>query len=89
MSRFDSIDSVDVDLKPTRRGPKPTCDIYGEGTLDDWRRVENTRTMRGSSWTIAQRKVDALLGITEPIPNNFFQYHWKRKCSCWPAELRR
>lgn len=69
-----------------RRGPAGACDIYGEGDLDDWARVERLRLE--TSWAQAQDEVDALL-VEEPIDGDKFRYHWRRKCWHWTEQQRR
>lgn len=85
----DQLGQVDTsDFQPALRGPRNACyPLYGAGDMDDWQAVENLRQQ--TSWQHAQRVVDELLGITEPIDNAAFRYHWRRGCSCWPRETRR
>lgn len=78
----------------SQHGPLANCGrVYGShpdldhSTLTDWEAVETERNK--TSWTKAQAAVDKLLGITDPIENRFFRYHWRRKCNCWPSDLRR
>lgn len=87
MSRLANLPSPeDVAAKGRiRRGPTGACDVYGEGDLDDWRRVDGLR--RKTSWAQAQREVDALLGV-KPIDGDKFRYHWNRRCWHWTTDQR-
>lgn len=88
MSLSDKLAKTPVNYERSRRGPEPECTgVYPPGTLKDWEAVE-ARRLR-TSWTEAQIAVDKTLGVTDPILNDKFRYHWRRKCSCWPRELRR
>jgi hypothetical protein len=71
----------------TRKGPEGACHGKYPADLDDWTEVHRLRA-HPSTWRDAQRIVDDALGITDPIANDKFRYHWNRKCWCWPAELR-
>ena len=76
----------DTSGKP-RRGPAPACErLYGPGNLEDWEAVENLRLAH--TWAIAQKVVDKAAGVDKPIPGDKFRYHWRRKCSCWPEDVR-
>lgn len=70
------------------RGPAPACQaIYGEhANEENWQAVESLRTK--SSWKFAQAKVDEMLGVDHPLPLEKFRYHWRRRCSCWPQDMR-
>jgi hypothetical protein len=71
-----------------KRGPNNACfPRYGAGDLDDWNEIERLRN-EGFEWRDVQRTVDEKLGITEPIAPDKFRYHWRRKCYCWPQDLR-
>ena len=89
MSRLTNLPSpAEVKAKGRiRRGPTGACDIYGDGDLDDWRRVETLRLE--TSWLQAQHEVDELLGIGDPIDGDKFRYHWRRKCWHWTEDQRR
>lgn len=81
-----------ADIAPAeriRKGPLGECGkVYPAGDMDDWHEVERIRHLPRSSWREAQRVVDVNLGITDPIDNDKFRYHWRRRCFCWPPELR-
>lgn len=85
----DALGSIDpATVERPQHGPRNVCGpVYGPGSLEDWRAVEDLR--HRSSWTFAQQQVDAALGITDPLPPDKFRYHWLRHCSCWPREHRR
>lgn len=88
MSLADKLAAVPADGERPQRGPQGECArIYGPGTLDDWQAVEDRRLR--TTWAIAQQHVDQALDVTDPIPNDKFRYHWRRKCYCWPRDLRR
>ena len=70
-----------------RKGPVGACDVYGDGDMDDWREVENLR--RATCWNDAQREVDTVLGLENPIATNAFRYHFSRKCGHWTEAQRR
>ena len=83
----DKLANIIVTDQPTRRGPLSECEgVYGPGNLEDWEAVEALRLR--TSWVIAQKYVDETLGITSSIRNDRFRYHWRRKCSCWPRDVR-
>jgi hypothetical protein len=69
-----------------RKGPTGVCHGKYPADLEDWREVERLRL--ATSWREAQRLVDAQLDVADPIPNDKFRYHWRRKCWCWSDELR-
>lgn len=74
--------------EPFRRGPENACfPLYGAGDLDDWQAVESLRP--GREWRQVQAHVDDLAGIEKSLPLEKFKYHWRRKCYCWPEDLRR
>lgn len=85
-----------ADLPPRqtwRRGPVNQCyRLYGAGDLEDWEAIEVLRQgsleARPLQWREVQREVDKGLGITRPLQIDKFRYHWKRKCYCWPEDLR-
>ena len=70
-----------------RKGPSGACHGKYPADLEDWHEVERLRKAP-SNWREAQRVVDNALGIDEPIDNDKFRYHWRRRCFCWPDELR-
>ena len=73
---------------PIRRGPQGECHgKYPGCDLEDWQEVERLRA-HPSNWREAQRVVDRAFNVAEPIPNDKFRYHWRRRCFCWPADLR-
>lgn len=68
-------------------GPRNLCfPLYGAGDLEDFAAVEALRETR--TWAQVQAAVDAAAGVEKPLPPDKFRYHWRRKCYCWPAELR-
>jgi hypothetical protein len=70
-----------------RRGPPNTCfPLYGVGDLDDWEAVETLRV--GRTWREVQAHVDELAGVANPLTLEKFRYHWRRRCFCWPEDLR-
>lgn len=72
-----------------RRGPANACfPLYGHGDLEDWEAIEARRSS-GTEWRQVQHDVDQFLGIETPIPLEKFRYHWRRRCYCWPEDLRR
>lgn len=75
-------------VQRVRPGPQPVCRVYGTGDLEDWEAIQEFRNRPTESWRTTQRHWDGLLGITQPILNDKFRYHWKRRCSCWPDDLR-
>ena len=76
---------------PTLRGPKNACfPLYGEGDLEDWEAIEHLRIGPPElEWRAVQAHIDNLAGITKPLPLEKFRYHWRRRCPCWPEDLRR
>lgn len=79
---------ADSDAPEVRKGPLGACHIYGEGNLEDWEAVEAKRR-QGWQWADVQAAVDDITGVKAPIPLAKFKYHWRRRCYCWPRELRR
>ena len=71
-----------------KKGPEPACrPLYGDNaTEEDWRAVEELRLR--TSWKFAQETVDQMLEIERPIRLEKFRYHWRRRCSCWPEDVR-
>jgi hypothetical protein len=71
-----------------RRGPANACfPLYGAGDLEDWEAVEALCADR--TWREVQQHVDGLAEVTKPLPLEKFRYHWRRRCFCWPEDLRR
>jgi hypothetical protein len=83
-----SLESVEpVIVERVKKGPTALCSgVYPAEDLEDWAEVQRLRT--STTWLSAQRIVDQHLGITKNIPNDKFRYHWRRRCQCWPDELR-
>jgi hypothetical protein len=82
-----SLQSVDpVMVERVRKGPTGVCQGIYPADLEDWEQVERLR--RATSWREAQRVVDSQLGVAPPVPNDKFRYHWRRRCWCWPDDLR-
>ncbi|WP_163168092.1 hypothetical protein [Arthrobacter sp. Alg241-R88] len=79
------------DTVRTRRGPANACyPLYGEGDLADWEAVENLRIGPPKlEWRDVQAHIDGLLDVAQPLPLEKFRYHWRRRCYCWPEDLRR
>lgn len=83
------IASTPVASPPGRRGPANQCfALYGVGDLEDWEAVESLRS-KGHDWRQVQAHVDELTGVEKPLPLEKFRYHWRRRCYCWPEDLRR
>lgn len=75
-------------LSPVKRGPANACfPLYGAGDHEDWQAVDALR--EGRTWREVQEHVDQLAGVTTPLPLEKFKYHWRRRCFCWPVDLRR
>lgn len=75
-------------LTGIKRGPDNQCfPLYGEGDHEDWQAVDALR--EGRTWRQVQEHVDALKGVTAPLNLEKFKYHWRRRCACWPTDLRR
>lgn len=73
---------------PVKRGPANACfPLYGYGDLEDWEQVETLHV--SLTWREVQDHIDALLGVEKRIPLEKFRYHWRRRCFCWPEDLRR
>ena len=83
MDLADALSTAAVTQTRTRRGPAPECEVYGEGTVRDFRAVDARRQQ--TSWAEAQRTIDALLGIEKPIKLDNFRYHWRGRCSHFDA----
>lgn len=77
--------SVPVRIK---RGPNNQCLGVYDPDLEDALAIDEFRHRPGQSWATAQTRFDELLHVTRKIPNDKFRYHWRRKCFCWPEELR-
>lgn len=88
MSLAEQLAAAGVDGYRGKQGPAPACAaLYAQSTSeDDWTAVDNLRLQ--TSWKFAQVKVDEMLGVEQPIPLEKFRYHWRRRCSCWPEDLR-
>ncbi|MCD4535655.1 hypothetical protein LRP67_16300 [Nocardioides sp. cx-169] len=71
-----------------RRGPANACfPLYGAGDLEDLGEIERLR--ESLTWREVQSHIDGLLDIAKPLPLEKFRYHWRRRCFCWPEDLRR
>ena len=88
MSIASQLAAANHDGTEPRKGPLGECHVYGEGNLEDWEAVEAKRR-QGWQWSDVQAAVDEIAGVTHPIPLTKFKYHWRRRCYCWPRELRR
>jgi len=75
---------------PVRHKPGPAnkCHRIYKPDPEDAQAIHEFRTRDGQSWATAQRMYDELAGVTVQIPNDKFRYHWKRRCFCWPDDLR-
>jgi tRNA G26 N,N-dimethylase Trm1 len=71
-----------------RRGPTNLCGPIYEPDLEDAEAIQEFRRRPGESWATAQAMFDKLAGVKVRIPNDKFRYHWRRKCFCWPDDLR-
>jgi hypothetical protein len=71
-----------------RRGPSNICGPIYEPDLEDAQAIDEFRHRPGESWATAQVMFDDLAGVTTHILNDKFRYHWKRRCWCWPDDLR-
>lgn len=72
-----------------RRGPTNVCGPIYAPDIEDAEAIDEFRNRPGESWATAQNRFDKLLGVEKPIPNDKFRYHWRRRCFCWPDDLRR
>lgn len=82
------------EVTANRRGPANSCfPLYGHGDLEDWEQVEALRISPAGGqlreWRHVQAHVDHVAGVTKPITLEKFKYHWRRRCFCWPVDLRR
>lgn len=85
----DKIATSPANLERVRRGPANSCfPLYGAGDLEDWEAVEGLRA-QGLDWRAVQAHIDTLAEVDKPIPLDRFRYHWRRRCFCWPEDLRR
>ena len=83
------IDSTPIAPAPVRRGPANQCfALYGAGDLEDWEAVEGLRK-QGHDWRQVQTHIDDLASVEKSLPLEKFRYHWRRRCFCWPEDLRR
>lgn len=71
-----------------RFGPPNMCEGIYEPDLEDALAIEEFRKRPRESWATAQAMFDNLAGTTRKIPNDKFRYHWRRRCFCWPDDLR-
>ena len=85
MSLLKSLDDS-APIERDRRGPLAACDIYGDGYVEDARKVDALRRER--TWKGAQRLIDAHLGIERPINNDKFRYHWGLRCGHWTDDQK-
>ena len=73
-----------------RRGPPNACyPLYGTGDLEDFEALEALRAQPGWTWREVQQRIDQIVGVDRPLPLEKFRYHWRRRCFCWPEDLRR
>lgn len=69
-------------IRLTRKGPPPACEVYGPGdtaVVD----VIDERRLNGETWVAIQHLLDGILGISKPIHNDKFRYHFTKKCGHW------
>lgn len=71
-----------------RRGPTNVCGGIYEPDLEDAQAIQEFRSRPNESWSTAQAMFDQLAGVAQKIPNDKFRYHWRRRCWCWPDDLR-
>jgi hypothetical protein len=71
-----------------RRGPTNVCGGVYDADIEDANAIEEFRRRGGESWATAQAMFDKLADVQRKIPNDKFRYHWRRRCWCWPDELR-
>ena len=83
--RLAALDTSDFTAVP---GPVPACQrVYAEHSDEEtWAAVHDL--VSRTSWKFAHERIDSLLEVTERIGMEKFRYHWRRRCSCWPPELR-
>jgi hypothetical protein len=91
MSKLASkITATPIDATRQRPGPPNRCfPLYGDGDLEDWQAVEALRYDGRLDWRSVQAHVDKLAGVEQPLPLEAFRRHWRRRCYCWPQDLRR
>lgn len=80
--------SAPPSVERVRRGPTNVCGGLYDPDLDDANAIEEFRRRPSESWATAQVKFDDLAAVPRKIPNDKFRYHWKRRCWCWPDDLR-
>lgn len=83
------LDALPPSEDRVRKGPPNVCAPVYAPDLEDAAAIEAFRLRPGESWATTQKKFDELLGVSRHIPNDKFRYHWKRRCWCWPDDLRR
>lgn len=67
-----------------RKGPPPRCEIYGPGDPELYVLLHAKRHGEPTqSWSQVQVTLDGVLGITKPIHEDQFRYHWTGKCAHW------
>lgn len=71
-----------------KRGPDNVCAPVYEPDLEDAQAIDEFRRKPTESWATAQAMFDTLIGAEVKIPNDKFRYHWRRRCFCWPDDLR-
>lgn len=71
-----------------RRGPANQCEGVYEPDAEDAEAIDEFRKRPNESWATAQTRFDQVKGVTKRIKNDKFRYHWRRKCFCWPDDLR-
>lgn len=88
IAKSSGVKPLDTIPKPvTQPGLRPVCyPLYGPGDLEDLLMVEAVRV--GREWHEVQAAVDASAGVINPLPLDKFRRHWRRRCSCWPKDLR-
>ena len=71
-----------------RRGPVNQCEGVYLPDLEDAEAIQKFRQQSTESWATAQTMYDKLIAAKVRIPNDKFRYHWRRRCFCWPDDLR-
>lgn len=71
-----------------KRGPNNLCGSVYKPDLEDAEAIDEFRNRPKESWATAQTRFDEILGVKVRIPNDKFRYHWRRRCFCWPDDLR-
>lgn len=68
--------------KRARKGPLPSCGVYGTGDLDDFAAIHARRAQPGETWATVQAATEEASGLPR-IKGDHFRYHWWGKCAHW------